>query len=213
MRRLSYMKIFERLNNTKVWVRLALSFMVIIIFLMAIAVVGYINMSSINNDTSTMYDHRLIPLRQLGSAESAFYNLRGDMYKYILIPGDRLIVEQEINATIGVVEEKIKAHRELADNANEISELDAFDEDWAAYKQALADVIAEVKAGNDSKVMSMLPDGMPIHITRTTVSDLFTDMIESHVNEANTTKIEADVVFHNSTLIFIMLTGFAVAIA
>lgn len=66
----------------KVWVKLVLSFMVIIIFLMTIAVVGYTSMSSINNATSTMYSQRLIPLRHLGSAESAFYQTRGDIFKY-----------------------------------------------------------------------------------------------------------------------------------
>lgn len=207
------MKIFERLNNTKVWVRLALSFTVIIIFLMAIAMVGYINMSSINDETSTMYSHRLIPLRQLGTAESTFYGLRGDMYRFILIPGERSIIEQEINAQIAAVEENIKAYSALAENDNEIAELDAFDVAWAAYKQALADIIAEVKAGNETQAMAMLPDDQPIHSTRMAVTDRFAEMISSHVNEANATKIEAGRVFDNSTLIFIMLTGFAAVIA
>ena len=206
------MKIFWRLNNTKVWVRLALSFMVIIIFLIAIGVVGYINMSSINNATSTMYDQRLIPLRQLGSAESAVYGVRGDMYKYVLISGERSIIEQEMNAGIAVVEENIKAHRALADNA-EIAEIDAFEVDWAAYKQALADIITEVKAGNETQAMAMLPDDQPIFSTRMAVTNRLTDMIGSHMNEASATKTDADRVFNNATMIFIILAGFAAVIA
>ena len=206
------MKIFWRLNNTKVWVRLALSFMVIIIFLIAVGVVGYINMSSINNATSTMYDQRLIPLRQLGSAESAVYGVRGDMYKYVLISGERSIIEQEMNAEIAMVEENIKAHRALADNA-EIAEIDAFEVDWAAYKQALADIITEVKAGNETQAMAMLPDDQPIFSTRMAVTNRLTDMIGSHMNEASATKTDADRVFNNATMIFIILAGFAAVIA
>jgi len=207
------MKIFGRLNNTKVWVKLALSFMVIIIFLIAIGVVGYINMSSINNATSTMYDQRLIPLRQLGSVESAVYGVRGDMYKYVLISGERSIIEQEMNARIAVVEENIKAHRALADNADEIADIDAFEVDWAAYKQALADIITEVKAGNETHAMAMLPDDQPIYSTRMAVTDRLTDMIGSHMNEASATKTDADRVFNNATMIFIILAGFAAVIA
>src|SRR5665647_2818613 len=96
------------INNLKVGTKLMAGFLIVILFLMTISVIIYFSINKVNNGVSAIYDDMLIPLRQLGNSEANFYMTRGDMYKFILIPEERGVIEKEIQKEISVVDENIK---------------------------------------------------------------------------------------------------------
>ena len=72
------------LNNIPVGKKIVGSFVVIAVLLMVIAVSSFFSMKSINYSMTTMYANRLVPISLLGQVDSAIYNTRGDLYKYIM---------------------------------------------------------------------------------------------------------------------------------
>ncbi len=73
-------------NDLKVSVKLIGGFLVVALLLIVVAYVGYANMKSINDGLSTLYHDSTIPIEDVGQAEAQLYRIRGDVYKFILIP-------------------------------------------------------------------------------------------------------------------------------
>lgn len=75
----------DAFNNLKVGAKLISGFMVVALVVVVVAVVGYFNMKSIDDGMTTMYVDRLVPIEDMGQADAALSEMRGDVYKYILI--------------------------------------------------------------------------------------------------------------------------------
>ena len=76
------------LNNITVGKKIFGSFAVIALLLMVVALSSFFSMKNINDGMTTMYANRLVPISLLGQADSAIYNTRGDLYKYIMFPAE-----------------------------------------------------------------------------------------------------------------------------
>ena len=106
------------------------SFILVIIILGIVAGIGYFNMKSINDGMTAMYDDRLVPIDQLGTANSDFYFIRGDLYKYELIPEERTALTTEMNNNIAEISKEMDAYRATSLNDNEKQWLPKFDSAW-----------------------------------------------------------------------------------
>ena len=197
------------INNLKVGTKLMAGFLIVILFLMTISVISYFSINKVNNGVSAIYDDMLIPLRQLGNSEANFYMTRGDMYKFILIPEERGVIEKEIQKEISVVDENIKIHKALAASSGvteEIADINLLEQNWAAYTEALMDVINVAKSGDEQKLNAMLPNSQPIYLTRVALSETFDDQIAKHVAEAKATNEQSQSTFDSTTTLLIILS-------
>jgi methyl-accepting chemotaxis protein len=77
------------LNNVRMGPKLIASFLAVAVIIVIVAVVGYTQMNTINQNITFMYNDRLLPVEQLGQMSTGFYTLRGDLYKYALLPEER----------------------------------------------------------------------------------------------------------------------------
>jgi len=94
-------------NNLKTALKLVLGFGVVVLVLIAVAYMGYSNMKTINDGMATLYFDSILPLEQLGSADTAIYGVRCDTYKYMLIPEQRAKTKQSIEANKQIVKEEL----------------------------------------------------------------------------------------------------------
>ncbi|MBI5713592.1 MAG: MCP four helix bundle domain-containing protein, partial [Chloroflexi bacterium] len=83
-------------NNLKVGVKLLGGFMIVALMVVVGSVVGYVNMKSINNGMTTLYLDRLVPVEDMGQVDASLYRMRGDVYKFMLIPKQRDAAKQAI---------------------------------------------------------------------------------------------------------------------
>ena len=131
------------LNNIKVGKKIVGSFVIITLLLVVVAVSSFFNMKNINDGMTTMYANRLVPISLLGQAGSAFYNVRGDLYKYIMFPDERTVLEQEIKAQVAEVEKDKNGFHSKYLMPAEKSEAEHFDIFWADYTKELAEVLVK----------------------------------------------------------------------
>ena len=88
------------INNIKIGARLTGSFLMIVVILIAVAMVGYINIRSIAIRSAAMYTQNTAAIEQMGSINASLETIRGDIYRYIDLPPERSKTAQSISAQI-----------------------------------------------------------------------------------------------------------------
>lgn len=201
------------LNKMKIGVRMAGGFLIIIILLIAVAMMGFVNMKNINDGGSAMYVDQLMPIRQLGQADAAFYKVRGEVYKFIVLPDERVQIETELNAQIAVVDKNMREYSTSETMKDEIDEIAKFNVSWAEYKKEAANILAKVKAGNDKEVITLLSQGGTLTPVRTAVAASLDKLIEINVNVADETNNQNSATFISSIWALAVLCIIALILA
>jgi methyl-accepting chemotaxis protein len=125
------------LNDVKMSTKLLGSFGIMVVMMIIIVVVGYIGMNDINNGMTQLYYDRTLPIQQVGTANAAFYKMRGDVYKYLLIVEERENVQSDIIADQEIINKQIDLYRNTYLVDEEIAALAEFDRTYAAYLLAV----------------------------------------------------------------------------
>ncbi len=122
-------------NNLKTSVKLLGGFLVIAAMLAAVAVIGYINMNTINTNLAVLYDQRMIPVQHLGTISTELYRIRGDVYKFILLPQEQSKTAAEMDKAILLVEDEIAKYKAIATDKAELDQIKTFVTTFEVYHQ------------------------------------------------------------------------------
>ena len=200
-------------NDLKVGAKLIGGFLVVALLLVIVAYVGYANMRSINDGMTTMYFDRLIPIHDIGETKARLYAIRGDVYKFILIPEARAAAEQAVNEDIAEINRLIEKDRATFLVEEEEAELANFDAAWAAYQKEVADVLAAVKAGDEATAIASVVDGGAASNARKAVDDSMQKLITINERVAKELNRQGDVTFANTVRVMLAVAVVAVLIA
>ena len=198
------------LNNLKTNVKLLGSFGIILVVLIAIAVVGYMGMNTINNGMTLMYFDRTIPIQQLGSVKSDLYTIRGDVFKGLLVPAEMVKSEASIPALETNIDKNINTYKSTQLSDAEAAEIPVFDAAWKEYKAAVADVLAMNKAGNQKDALTSIADGGRASNARKAVSASAEKLLGINVTIAGDLNTQGNATFASSRY---LLIGFALLAA
>ena len=196
--------IMDFLDNTRIGTKLIGSFLILAVLLGIVAGIGYVNMKTINDGMTTMYGDRLIPIDDLGVADSAFYELRGDIYKYLSIPDKRA----DTKAAILESEKVVTAHMDGFRSSNlldaEKVELKKFDDAWARYQELVTKNLDLLDAGKDKEVIASLGAG-ELTSTRKEIGDALGALITINQKAAENLNTQGDETFAASTLTILVM--------
>jgi len=84
------------LDNIRTRTKLIGGFVTVAALIVLVAVIALINLSKINNEMGDMYEKNLIPINQIGIINTEFSNIRGDIYRYLVVEGVRDVTLQTI---------------------------------------------------------------------------------------------------------------------
>ncbi len=84
-------------------------------------------MQSIKGGENRLFQSGLLPVQQLGAADASIYAIRGDVYKYILIPAEKAKTLQDILLNQKIVNDNIAQYKAIAQSAEEKTYLADFD--------------------------------------------------------------------------------------
>ena len=147
------------LKNMKVSLKLTLGFSIVVLFTVGVALVGYVNLRTLNTQLADLYEYRVLPIEELGEVDSTLYRLRGDVYKYILLPDERQATRESIQADIETIHTGLDTFRDNPLTAEEQAALDTLDQELATYLGLVNGMIADVDAGKTDGVLDNLRDG------------------------------------------------------
>jgi methyl-accepting chemotaxis protein len=196
----------------KIGVKLIASFTVVAVIVAAVAVVGYVNMQSIDDRLGAMYTDELLPIEQLGEANTHIRQLHEHVYAFTVVPDQRSRVEQSISEDAVEVNRQLDLYRKQDLGAEEQTELVKFDRTWRAYQQELAAVMALAKANNQPEALRSIASG-DLADRSAALDESMTNLIAIHRKHASQSHDEGDVTFADSTRILIVASVIGLLLA
>ncbi|MEI7990291.1 MAG: MCP four helix bundle domain-containing protein, partial [Chloroflexota bacterium] len=194
------------INNLKISVKLTGGFLLVALLIGVVALVGYTNMKNINDGMTTLYFDRTLPIQEIGAAQAALYTIRGDVYKYILIPEFRTQSRQAIDKDVQTIKENFDKYRATSLVTEEKTALAAFDKDFAVYQKAFEKVLADIDAGNQAQAILSIKDGGETSTTRSAVAAAMDEIISINSRIAEQINTDGDVTFAASVRILVIVS-------
>jgi methyl-accepting chemotaxis protein len=200
-------------KNARIGTKMTAGFLVVAGLFVVVAVTGFVGMKNINDALTLTYTDGLVPIRDVATMKTQFYDLRGEMFKFILLPDERAASEQMISGLI----DSVNAYR--GDYANtplskeEAKELPNFDRTWATYRGAVADVLAWCQAGNEKEAIASLSTGGAVFNARVALAASLDKLMDINVAIANGRSKGGNRTFAGATLVTVLLGAFAVILA
>jgi methyl-accepting chemotaxis protein len=183
-------------DNLKTSVKLVAAFGLLIVFLAVTAGVGMYSIGVLGNRINEIYNDRTQPIEWVGHANAALFKLRGDLYKYLLIPEERANTRQAILDNQQIIQENIDRYRKTKLVAEEQQALEEFDAAYAKYIAAVNEAIMNVDTGNFEAAQTAVNDGGAVANARKEVGQTMDNIIAinsriaSQLNEESTALVQ-----------------------
>ena len=191
------------LDHLNVWVKLQLGFGIMAVFLVAVGLVGFLNMDEINSQLVNMYQNRLQPIESLGTAQKALYSLGANVVKYGTFIDQRALIKNDIDSDILLVSVQ-KNKFQASGFANEDNAaLGSFTTSWAAYQTALLKVTSLYDAGKTTEAEALLVDKGEAFIAQQASANALNGMLTAYMQGANELMAQAGQTRNNATILLI----------
>ncbi|MHB0878541.1 MAG: methyl-accepting chemotaxis protein [Anaerolineae bacterium] len=178
----------EVINNLRTGVRLIGSFLVVSLLVAVAAVVGYTNGQTLSHSLADMYVNRVEPIEALGVANANMYRIRGEVYKYIMLPEDRATTTQSIAAAEQTMEESILAYAGGELGTEEQQLVGQLQTAFTQYTSLIAKNLEFVDAGETETTLAAIRDGGEIATARAALGSAMESLIalnSEHALEAS----------------------------
>ncbi len=182
--------------------------------MIVVAVVGYMGLSNMDGALTGLYTDQTLPIEQIGTASSALYQLRGDLYEYVFVPGESTAAKQSILADQQTIQEQMILYRATTLSAEEKTALAQFDQSYATYIQAVNETINAVDTGNTTAAIKSIIEGGSVAVARKAVGDEMSKLIQINVDIADSVNKQGEITFASdrNLLIGVSLMGLLVGV-
>ncbi len=199
--------------SLKVGTKLIAGFLAVALVVVVVAVVGYMNMDSLNAGMTTLYEDRTVPIEQLGVIDSVLFKMRGDVYKYLILPEERAATGAAMADNVSVINAELDAYRLTEMVPEERTALAVLDATWINYQASVDKVIALIDSGDTDGALALIIDGGEASDARKAVGSAIDDLLAINVRVAEETHIAGEQTFANASLTLIMATAASVLLA
>ncbi len=177
-------------NNLKTGTRLIGGFMIVALILAIVAVLAYVSLQTLSGSMNTMYTDSVLPMQDLAQFESAMLKMRGDLYKYAVIPEERDKTEQDVTIQIGDANTALSKFEATALSPNEKAELPTLKSAWAVYQKEAVELIRQAKAGNDQVALASMKAGGAASQARSSLQASVDKLTSINVESADQSAIQ-----------------------
>ena len=206
------MKVLNNLNTRR---KLIGAFLITAAITLVVAFIGYSNMNTIMQGTDSIYDDSLIPVSDLGEIDAGLMQIRGDVFKVLLIPSEAEVSEASIATMISEIDAYIEKYKSTELHDSEIEELKIFEPAWAEYRAAFTETLSLFDRGNqDAALATVIGTGRTAN-ARKAVGESLQKLLDINVQGGNDLKTQADDTLQRSTILLaiIALAGFFLSFA
>jgi methyl-accepting chemotaxis protein len=188
------------INNVKTGPRLIAAFLVVSLLVALVAVAGYTSMQSIKKGMDGLYRDNTLSISNLGTIKAQLLQLRGDLFKYMLIPEQRGETGDTIAAGIAEIDAELEQYGSGSFDDATGSQLAALEQAWAGYKAAAVQTMSDADAGNEDGALASLLDGGTTSDARKGVGTAADALSASNVAQADAAMEAGDHTYSVSTV-------------
>ena len=133
--------------------------MVIVAILIAVAMVGYVNIKSIANRGDAMYKQNTAAIEEMGSINTSLEKMRADLYRYIEVPAERSATAQSINEQVSSINDTMQTYKSRDIGAEEKKIIADFDAAWPEMVRGMRELMSNADAGKNDEIARLLAGG------------------------------------------------------
>lgn len=196
----------EFLDNLKMGRKLIGSFLVVIIILIIVALVGLLNMMTINDGMTAMYYDRLIPLSQIASVSDELLIVRGDTLKFALLPEERAQLKETIEKNRKDLDVLLAEYKKSKLNAEEEAELKKFESAWQNYYSEIQSTLALFDQGKETEALASIATGGKVAESRKPVDESIANLYQINLEDAERINTNADATFAQSIFVIAIIS-------
>lgn len=200
-------------DNIKTGAKLLGGFFIVCVLLVIVGLIGFFNANTINDGLGSMYNNRLIPVNNLGTVNTLFANLRGDVYRYLVVPEERIKTKETFDGRMSQINSLIEEYSKSPLTQDEKAELAKLPPAMAEFQAAWKEFTEFADAGKNDQAIASLGTGGRILNARQAVTDVFDQLMTINVNLAEQTKKEAETTFRNSWIMILSVSAIALLLA
>mgnify|MGYP000880643470 FL=1 len=202
------------LDNMKTRTKLIGGFSLVAILIVLVALLGLQNMYKINTNITNMYHDNLIPIKQIGIINTNFANIRGDIYRYLVVVDARKTTMESLQgraATIQSTMEEFTSGTTL--NADEEKLVTDYKMAMEAFNVSLDEYITNVDAGNTEAALAALDTGGSVLTARQNVTTVLDELTALNVSLAEQTIAAANASFKQIQVIMVVIAAIGLGLA
>lgn len=197
------------LDNVPLKPKLLGGFLIMIIIAIIISLIGFTSMGTMTTKADQMYTERLISLDGLLNADNSFLNIRIDIYKTVFAKDERRDKFAEIDQEITNIKSKLDAYAKNATSDREHALVSAFNSNWTVFEPSLRKVMENMNAGKEEDALTgIYSDGFKV--PRDNAQAALDELEAYNQDQARVLKEEIAQLYQQSSLIFLIITIFAV---
>ncbi|MCX7976175.1 MAG: methyl-accepting chemotaxis protein [Bellilinea sp.] len=201
------------IDNIKTSNKLLIGFGVLVLLLIGTAAAGLFGLQQVATNSENMYQNQTLPIDWVGKANATLYKLRGDIYKYLLIPAEREATLQAIREDQKIIEENIEKYRPTVFTEEGKVALAEFEKAYAEYISAVNEAIRNVDSGNFEAAQLAVNDGGAVANARKKVGASMDKILEIKVKLAEQKNGENVSLAANMRMLLIGIAVLAIVLA
>jgi len=201
------------LDNIKTGAKLIGGFMIVVLIILTVSVLNFFNMKSLNDGSDSLYNNGMVPILNIEMAESAILSIRGDAFKYLVIPDQRQdilkTISDEKEITTNYLEEYKKADLTTEQRAA-VSELEGT---LTKYYSSIDSFLAFADKDNTEAAIASVSDGGDLSNARKAVGTATSKLVDMTVKLAEEEKVRGNATFSSAAILLIVISLVSIVIA
>jgi methyl-accepting chemotaxis protein len=203
----------KAIDNMKIKTKLRGGFFLMAAIVIGIAVVSLLNLNNLNKIITNLYANNLTPIDIIGDVTTSFSDIRGDLYRYMVVTNERTTTLQTMSdriETINTSMDALKANQTLNDHSKLFS---TFDTSWKEFQTAAKAYEAFVDNGDNDSALASLSTGGDLLTARQSVTSVLNELTSNLSSEAENSNIAAGITFNKIKIVLIVITLVSVLFA
>jgi len=206
-------------------IKLFLGFALVGCLMIAVGLIGFFNMNSINGGTIRIFDEGITPLKQVSSIDTMMKQIRGDVYRFILQPEKADTIKQQIDEEEKIVDATLAEYNNniqtiLKKSSASESEVNTAENtfnkivsNWDIYQAEVDKIFTAVKQGQHEQALEMIADGSAVVNARLTIVEGVNNIMSYEEESIAQIRAESQHTFDSSVMMIIILIIVAMVIA
>jgi methyl-accepting chemotaxis protein len=214
------------LNRLKLNIRTKLlgSFLIVVAIVAIVGVIGYINLKKVNQSTDIIYTQGVTRNQQLDKIDETIFQLRGDYYKYMIVPAERdswktsiASEEKTVNDILVSYQAYLEQFSTQSHDAAAVKSMNnsfvALNSAWATYVDCTARVLKAVDNAQPDEAVKLILVGGDLSNSRRAASAAIATMEQVQNKQVELARTNSNHILTYSTLIIVGLSILAALIA
>jgi methyl-accepting chemotaxis protein len=203
------------LNNLKTRTKILGGFAVAVALLAVMGYAGWRGLGRAKANEGEIYADST-EVAVLNAINAQMFKYRGDVYRFILLPGDRAAIERELAADVTQFGQAVRTIAGAAKTDQERAAIERIQAAWATYERAVgADVLANARAARLAPALSSMAPGGQVARLRGELAAAVKTMIDQQAKQATDLDRTINTEAARTTTLFVVmvLVGCVLALA